>query len=133
MGETARQRLELAFALRDLEVDIVPVNILNARPGTPLAQAPPLEPLEAVKTIALFRLILPRAVIKLAGGREKHLRDLQALAVLAGARGAIVGGYLTTSGREPELDLRMMADAGCPAAPARGDTPTPAATCQGTS
>ena len=70
--------------------------------------------LEAVKTIALFRLVLPDAVIRPAGGREVILRDLQALGMLAGANALIVGNYLTTLGRAPEDDLRMLADLGMP-------------------
>ncbi|MDH4101686.1 MAG: biotin synthase BioB, partial [Nitrospirota bacterium] len=87
-------------------------NILNPRPGTPLASSNPIEPLEIIKTIALYRFILPRKVIKVAGGREANLRDLQALAFLAGANGMIVGGYLTTKGRQAADDLRMLNDLG---------------------
>lgn len=110
LGETAEQRLELAFALRDLDVDCIPLNILNPRPGTPLAIAEPLRPLEVVKTLALFRLILPDKTIKLAGGREANLRDLQSLALLAGVNGLIIGGYLTTQGRSAENDMQMLKD-----------------------
>lgn len=112
LGETVEQRLELAFALRDLDVDCIPLNILNPRPGTPLAIAEPLPPLEVVKTVALFRLILPDKTIKLAGGRELNLRELQSLALLAGANGLIIGGYLTTQGRSAESDLQMLKDLG---------------------
>jgi biotin synthase len=92
----------------------VPVNFLNPRPGTPLQERPLLPALEAVKTIALFRLVMPDAVIRPAGGRELILRDLQALGMLAGANALIVGNYLTTLGRGPEDDLRMLADLGMP-------------------
>jgi biotin synthase len=114
MGETLRQRVELAFELRDLGPREVPVNFLNPRPGTPLQEQPLVPALEAVKTIALFRLVLPDAVIRPAGGREVILRDLQALGMLAGANALIVGNYLTTLGRPPEDDLRMLADLGMP-------------------
>src|SRR5208283_5010818 len=73
MGETPAQRLDLAFSLAELGVDCVPINILNPRPGTPLQNAEPLEPSEIMKTVALFRLILPTATIKIAGGRERNL------------------------------------------------------------
>ncbi len=114
MGESLRQRVELAFELRDLGPREVPVNFLNPRPGTPLQDQPLVGALEAVKTIALFRLVLPGAVIRPAGGREVILRDLQALGMLAGANALIVGNYLTTLGRAPEDDLRMLADLGMP-------------------
>ena len=114
MGESPRQRVELAFELAELGPREVPVNFLNPRPGTPLQDRPLVPPLEAVKTIALFRLVMPDAVIRPAGGRELILRDLQALGMLAGANALIVGNYLTTLGRAPEDDLRMLADLGMP-------------------
>ena len=114
MGESLRQRVELAFELRELGPREVPVNFLNPRPGTPMQDRPLVPALEAVKTIALFRLVMPDAVIRPAGGREVILRDLQALGMLAGANALIVGNYLTTLGRAPEDDLRMLADLGMP-------------------
>jgi biotin synthase len=114
MGETLRQRVELVFELASLSPREVPVNFLNPRPGTPLQDRPLVPALEAVKTIALFRLVLPGAVIRPAGGREVTLRDLQALGMLAGANALIVGNYLTTLGRQAEDDLRMLADLGMP-------------------
>ena len=116
MGETIRQRVELAFELAELGPREVPVNFLNPRPGTPLQDRPLLAALEAVKTIALFRLVMPGVVLRPAGGREVTLRDLQALGMLAGANALIVGNYLTTLGRSPEDDLRMLADLGMPVA-----------------
>lgn len=112
LGETPAQRLELAFELAELDPDVVPLNVLHPRPGTPLADRPPLSPLEILKYVALFRLILPRADLKLAGGRERGLGDLQGAALLAGANGLIVGGYLTTPGRPVDEDLRMLRAAG---------------------
>ncbi len=112
LGESAQQRLELAFSLRELGIDCIPLNILNPRPGTPLEHSEPIPPMEIIKTIALFRLVLPKGTLKIAGGREVHLRDLQSLALLAGANGLIVGNYLTTPGRSAEDDLTMIRDLG---------------------
>ena len=110
MGETVEQRLELLAELRDLEPCEVPVNLLNPRPGTPLADAPVTDALEAIRWIALFRLALPSVILRYAGGREVTLRDLQAMGMAAGINALIVGNYLTTLGRRPEEDLQMLAD-----------------------
>lgn len=110
LGETMKQRLELCFALKELMVDCIPINILNPRPGTPLQSRLPLAPLEIIKTIAIFRLILKDKIIKIAGGREVNLRDLQSLGFIAGANGMVVGHYLTTQGRNPELDRQLVND-----------------------
>jgi biotin synthase len=112
LGESLQQRLELAFSLRQLGIDCIPFNILNPRPGTPLERSESVPPVEIIKTIALFRLIIPRETIKIAGGREANLRDLQSLALLAGANGLILGNYLTTLGRNAEDDLTMVRDLG---------------------
>jgi len=112
MGEGSDERLNLAFTLKKMDIGCVPINIFNPRKGTPLEHIKPIEPLEAIKTIAVFRLILPKAVIKVAGGRESGLRDLQAMAFMAGANGMIIGGYLTTKGRSVEQDLQMVKDLG---------------------
>lgn len=112
LGETKQQRLELAFLLAELGVDCIPINILNPRPGTRLAHQTPLLPLDILRTVAMFRLILPSATIKIAGGREKNLRDFQGLALRSGANGMIVGGYLTTQGRSVNDDLDLIFQAG---------------------
>ena len=112
LGETDGDRLSLLLALRDLDPTVVPINILNPRPGTPLGDAVPPTPLEAVKWLALARLALPGAAIKLAGGRESGLRSLQGLALLAGANGLIIGGYLTTGGRPVTEDRALLRDCG---------------------
>lgn len=112
LGETESQRLDLAFTVAELGVDCVPINILNPRPGTPLENQPPPSPMEILKTIALFRMILPKTTIKVAGGREANLGDFQAMALRSGANGMIVGGYLTTTGRSVDDDLRMVRQAG---------------------
>lgn len=114
MGESPEQRLELAFELRELNPDLVPINFLNPRPGTGLADMVPLTPIEAIKSIALFRLILPWSTLICAGGRNVVLRDLQPLALLAGANALITGNYLTTAGRMPKDDLQMIRDLNMP-------------------
>ncbi len=112
MGESPKDRIDLAFELRELGAHCVPINILNPRRGTPLGNVTPIKPLEIIKTIAIFRLILPKSTIKIAGGREVNLRDLQAMAMLAGANGLIIGNYLTTMGRNPAQDIQMLEDLG---------------------
>ena len=110
MGESDQQRLELLGQVRDAGPAEVPVNFLNPRPGTPLAGRRPVEPLEAIRWIALFRLALPSVILRYAGGREVTLRDLQAMGMTAGINALIVGNYLTTLGRSPSEDLAMLAD-----------------------
>lgn len=110
MGESVRQRIELAFEIRELEPSWVPINFLNPRPGTPFGDLPMVSPFEAIKTISIFRLVLPDKILMTAGGREVTLRDLQAMGLLAGANAMILGNYLTTTGRPPEEDLRMLDD-----------------------
>jgi biotin synthase len=112
LGETMEQRIELAFTLKDLDVDSVPVNILNPIPGTPLAGARQLHPTEILMTLALFRFILADRDIKLCGGKEKNLRQLLPLGILAGANSLMTGNYLTTTGRDTPLDLEMIEDLG---------------------
>jgi biotin synthase len=110
MGETARQRAELALSLRALEPTEVPVNFLNPRPGTPLQKASILEPRMALHGVALFRLVIPFAMLRYAGGREVVLGDLQGAGILGGANGLIVGNYLTTLGRPTADDVKMLRD-----------------------
>ena len=114
MGETDAQRLELLGQLRRVDPAEVPVNFLNPRPGTPLAGRPLVEPLEAIRWIALFRLALPGVILRYAGGREVTLRQLQALGLTSGINALIVGNYLTTLGRDPQEDLDLLADLGMP-------------------
>lgn len=110
MGESPDQRVELAIALQELDVDVVPLNFLNAIKDTPLEDMTPLRPMEILKIIALFRLMLPSKDIMTAGGREIHLRDLQSWMFTAGASHTLVGNYLTTSGRDTDDDLKMIED-----------------------
>ncbi|MDQ3847907.1 MAG: biotin synthase BioB [Thermoproteota archaeon] len=112
MGETPRQRLELAFSLASLQPDEVPVNILIGREGTPFEGSNSIDALEAIKTIAVWRFILPKTILKIAGGREVHLRDADKLALKAGANGIITGGYLTTGGNTADRDLAMIKEIG---------------------
>jgi biotin synthase len=109
MGETVEQRAEFAAELASLEPDEVPVNFLNPRPGTPLADQPVLGSADALRTIAAFRLALPRAVLRFAGGRELTLGDLGTEAgLLGGINAIIVGNYLTTLGRPAQQDLELL-------------------------
>jgi biotin synthase len=110
MGESDEQRLELLQQLRDVEPAEVPLNFLNPRPGTPLMIRKLVEPLEAIRWIALFRLALPSVILRYAGGREVTLRELQAMGMTSGINALIVGNYLTTLGRAPEDDLQMLQD-----------------------
>ena len=112
MGETQEDRCDLAFALRELGVHIVPINILNPIEGTPFAGREPLAPLEVLKSIACFRLILPKQEIMIAGGRTVNLRDMQSLVFAAGASALMVGNYLTTLNQPVEKDLQMLKDLG---------------------
>lgn len=110
MGETLADRLDLALMLRELAVDMVPLNFLNPIPGTPFEKLEPLQPMEILTTIAGFRFILPRQEIMIAGGRVVNLRDLQSLMFMAGASGLMVGNYLTTCNQPVEKDLQLLKD-----------------------
>lgn len=112
LGESREQRVELAMTLRGLDVDSVPINFLNPRPGTPLEKANYLTPIECLKIIALYRFMLPSKDIVICGGRQVNLRDMQCLIFTAGANGMMIGNYLTTMGRPPEEDLQMIRDMG---------------------
>jgi biotin synthase len=112
MGETPEHRIEMALALRDLDVDSIPLNFLNPIPGTRLENAPPLHPLDILKIIAMFRFLLPKKDIRICGGREKNLRSLQPLMYAAGANCTMLGNYLTTQGRDYLEDLQMISDLG---------------------
>jgi biotin synthase len=112
MGENPRQRLELAFSLASLNPEEVPVNILMGREGTPLVTLKPMDPIEAIKTIAVWRFIMPKTILKVAGGRELHLKDKDRLALKAGANGIITGGYLTTGGNRVNKDIAMIKEIG---------------------
>jgi len=110
MGETLNDRIDLALTLKELDVDSVPINILVPIKGTALETLKPLSNNEAIRTIALFRIILKNKIIKLAAGRESMLKDFQALAFMAGANGMLIGGYLTIKGREIDEDRRLVTE-----------------------
>ncbi|KJE22936.1 biotin synthase [Frankia torreyi] len=114
VGESLEQRAELAAQLAVLEPDEVPLNFLNPRPGTPFGDYPPVQPRDALRAIAAFRLALPRTILRYSGGREITLGDLEAQGMLGGINAVIVGNYLTTLGRPAESDLKMLADLSMP-------------------
>lgn len=118
MGEGIKERIELAFIIKELDVDSIPINFLMPIPGTPLAASDIINPLEALKTIALFRFINPAKEIRICGGREAILRDLQSMLFTAGANGILIGNYLTTLGRNPRRDMEMIRDMGLTVLPA---------------
>jgi biotin synthase len=113
MGETEEDRISLAFELKPFDPHCLPVNILNPRPGTPLAGRAAIAPKEIVRTIAIYRFIHPKANIKLAGGRERNLGVyFQEKVLCGGANGFVVGGYLTTAGNPLQEDLDMLRRSG---------------------
>jgi len=111
MGETLEQRAELASQLAELDPHEVPLNFLNPRPGTPFGELPLMDSADALRTVAAFRLAMPRTVLRYAGGRELTLGDLGTRdGLLGGVNAIIVGNYLTTLGREVEEDLALLSD-----------------------
>ena len=118
MGESLDQRIELAETLRELGVESVPLNFLNPQPGTPFASRRPMQALEILNNIAVFRYMLPQAEIRIAGGRQ-FLGDMQSMIFMAGASGVMIGDYLTTPGRKVTDDIQMLKDLKLQA---RGDT-----------
>jgi len=107
LGESREQRVEMAFQLSEINPTSVPINLLNPRPGTKFGDREMLDPWEAVKWIAIFRLILPEALFRLCGGRVENLGQFQATAVKAGLNGVMMGNFLTTLGNTPEEDRAM--------------------------
>jgi len=112
LGETAAQRVELAFALKDMDVDCVPINILNPIAGTRLEKQPPLSTNEILRTVSVFRLILPHTVLRFAGGREKALGNEEYTGYTAGINAILAGNYLTTSGKDFAAELYNIRSAG---------------------
>jgi len=112
LGESREQRVEMAFQLAEINPTSVPINLLIPNPGTKFGDREPMDPWEAVKWIAIFRLILPEALLRLCGGRIQNLRELQQLAVKAGINGVMMGNFLTSLGNTPEEDRAMFEELG---------------------
>jgi biotin synthase len=108
MGETIDDRVDFLCALQELEPQEVPINFLNPRPGTPFGDRSLVEPVEALRFVAMARLALPKALVRFAGGREITLQGLQDLGMRSGASGIVLGNYLTTSGRGDSDDFAML-------------------------
>ena len=107
MGESWRDRIDMASQLEELNVDSVPLNILVPVKGTALESVSRIACVDVIRTIAIFRIILKDKIIKVAAGRESSLSDFQAMAFMAGANGMLIGGYLTIRGREVEQDRHL--------------------------
>src|SRR5256885_2788337 len=112
LGESREQRVEMAFQLAEINPTSVPINLLNPRPGTKFGDREFMDPWEAVKWIAIFRLILPDALFRLCGGRVENLGELQRTAVKAGVNGVMMGNFLTTLGNTPDEDRAMFEELG---------------------
>lgn len=110
MGEETEDRVDLALELKELDVDVIPLNFLNPMEGTPMEGRPLLAPMDCLRTIAMFRFVHPTKEIMVAGGREVNLRDLQPLMFVAGASATMAGHYLTSSGRSTADDWQMIRD-----------------------
>jgi biotin synthase len=108
MGETVEDRIDFLCTLQQLAPEEVPINFLNPRPGTPFADRSLVEPIEALRFVAMARLALPRALVRFAGGREITLQGLQDLGMRSGASGIVLGNYLTTGGRSDQDDFAML-------------------------
>jgi len=127
LGESPRQRVEMAFELSEIDPDSVPINLLNPRTGTKFGDREMMDPWEVVKWVAIFRLVLPDALFRLCGGRVENLQELQPLAVKAGLNGVMMGNFLTTLGVEPAEDRAMFEELGLNVArqPDNGANPRP--------
>ena len=127
LGETPEQRVEMAFQLAKVDPTSVPINLLIPKAGTKFGDRQLMDPWEAVKWIAIFRLVLPEALFRLCGGRVENLAELQPLAIRAGVNGVMMGNFLTTLGNTPEQDRAMFEDQGLNIArqPDNGANPRP--------
>ncbi len=112
LGESMQDRIDMAFTLRDLQVDSIPINFLMPIPGTPLGSSRGIAPLEGLHALALFRMILPDREIRVCGGRGTALGQLHPLIFLAGADGFMIGNYLTMNGLDPAQDLALLGQLG---------------------
>jgi len=132
MGESVEQRVEFIFQLKDIDPDSIPINFLNPRPGTPLADKHDLTPLDCLKIIAVLRLAMPGKELFVCGGREVNMGEWQDKMFDAGASGTMLGNYLTTQGRSPEQDLALIRSQGLvPVAPHRKVKPSEDAAAAG--
>lgn len=111
LGESAEDLVSMAFELRELRVESIPLNFLHAIEGTPLEQSVGLTPQQCLRALCMMRFVNPSSELRIAGGREKHLRTLQPLGLYV-ANSIFVGDYLTTKGQAPEADYQMIADMG---------------------
>jgi biotin synthase len=127
LGESPRQRVEMAFELSEVNPTSVPINLLNPRPGTKFGDRELMDPWEVVQWVAIFRLIIPGALFRLCGGRVENLGELQPVAVKAGLNGVMMGNFLTTLGAEPADDRAMFEELGLNVArqPDNGADPRP--------
>jgi biotin synthase len=112
LGEGWEDRVEMAFLLRELDADSIPINFLMPQRGTPLEGMGFLNPIEALKIISLYRFIHPKLEIRVCGGRPQTLGELGAFIFMAGADGLLIGNYLTTQGAAPEDDLQLIGKSG---------------------
>ena len=112
MGESVEQRVELGIALASLNPDEVPINMLIGREGTPLHGQNLITEKEILQTVATFRFLMPKTILKIAGGREVHLKGEDKKILQSGANGIITGGYLTTKGNKPSDDFKMLKEIG---------------------
>jgi biotin synthase len=112
LGESWEDRIDMAFALKDIGVDSIPINLFTPIAGTALGDRELLNPMEALKIIAIYRLILPECEIRVCGGRPAALKEKNSQIFFAGADGILLGNYLTTSGRDPDDDLKMIKEMG---------------------
>ena len=108
LGESPVDRIDMALAIREMDVDGIPLNVLMPIPGTPLEKLPIMQPAEVAKSFALFRLLNPAKMIKFAAGRETNMKDFQGLLMLSGVNALMTGGYLTTRGRSVAEDKEFI-------------------------
>jgi biotin synthase len=111
MGESRQDIVDMAFSLKELSVESIPLNFLHAIDGTPMQQQEYLSPRDCLRALAMFRFVNPTSELRIAGGRERHLRSLQPLGLMI-ANSIFVGDYLTTQGQAPSEDYRMIEDLG---------------------
>jgi biotin synthase len=111
MGESRQDIVDMAFSLNELSVESIPLNFLHAIDGTPLGQKEDLSPRDCIRALAMFRFVNPTSELRIAGGRERHLRSLQPLGLMI-ANSIFVGDYLTTQGQAPSEDYQMIEDLG---------------------